>query len=85
MGVLRGYVYESISPYMPIVAVIFDETDSVIETKVVETAEEGAQFISDAVASCNRAGEACGAMAGAPSPARAGADHRSAALVLSSQ
>lgn len=58
MGVLRGYVYESISPYMPIVALIFDETDNLIGTKVVETAEEGAKFIASAVTACNRAEEA---------------------------
>ncbi|GLS20259.1 hypothetical protein GCM10007874_32760 [Labrys miyagiensis] len=58
MGVLRGYVYESISPYMPIVALVFDETDNVIGTRVVETAEEGAKFIADAVAACNRTEEA---------------------------
>ncbi|GLS19629.1 hypothetical protein GCM10007874_26460 [Labrys miyagiensis] len=63
MGSLRGYVYESISPCMPIVALVFDQTDSVVESKVVDTAEEGAQFIALALTACDRVEEVCGAIA----------------------
>jgi hypothetical protein len=66
MNVLRGYVYESKNPYMPIVALIFDERDNVIGTKVVESEEEGSKFIAAAVAACDHAEQVCSNMAGAP-------------------
>jgi hypothetical protein len=59
MNVLRGYVYESRNPYMPIVAIIFDEHDNIIGTKVVEDDEEGLQFVAAGVAACDHAGQVC--------------------------
>lgn len=51
MSVLRGYVYDSINPNMPIIAAVFDAMDDLIKTKVVESAEEGAKFIADTLIS----------------------------------
>jgi hypothetical protein len=59
MNVLRGYIYDSTNPYMPIIAAVFDEQDNVIATKVVENAAQGAQFIGDAIAACDSVTEAC--------------------------
>lgn len=75
MNVLRGYVYESRNPYMPIVAIIFDERDNIIGTKVVDSDEEGLKFVATGVAACDHAGQVCANIAGSSL-----AGHRSAAF-----
>jgi hypothetical protein len=51
MSGLRGYVYDSINPDMPIIAAVFDAMDDLIKIKVVGSAEEGAKFIADTLIS----------------------------------
>ncbi|MFC2255118.1 hypothetical protein ACETRX_36680 [Labrys portucalensis] len=43
----KGYVYESTSPDMPIIAVIFDGEDNPVQMRVVANTELGTQFLSD--------------------------------------
>lgn len=47
----KGYVYESTSPDMPIIAVIFDSEDKPVQMQVVTTTDQGMQFLSDFISS----------------------------------
>lgn len=46
----KGYVYDSTSPDMPIIAAIFDADDELVKTIVVRSAEEGTRFIAEFLA-----------------------------------
>ncbi|QEN87706.1 hypothetical protein FZC33_15880 [Labrys sp. KNU-23] len=56
----KGYVYESTSPDMPIIAVIFDGEDNPIQMRVVTTIEQGMQFLADFVSNGDELREVLG-------------------------
>lgn len=56
----KGYVYESTSPDMPIIAVIFDGEDNPIQLQVVANIEQGMQFLADFISNGDELREVLG-------------------------
>lgn len=54
---MRGYLYDSISPDMPIIAAVFDAVDNLVELKIVQSNQEGTKFLAESLTQLHRRGE----------------------------